>query len=444
VPAPQDDSWTLILGRLRAEQPPDIVDVWLAPLELDSFDTDTLALRAPSEHHAAYVRDFHLQLLVDAATIELGVPVRIRISAANGNARASTESSEGEGARVAPRHSGVDTTRTFEGFVVGPSNNFAHAAALGAAAGADTTNNPLLIYGPTGCGKTHLLSAIGNRVLERRPRTRVLYVTSESFVNEMIRAIQHRQMEEFRAKYRRSCDYLLLDDIQFLAGKERTQEEFFHTFNELIRSGGFIALTSDVQPSEIEGLEERLRSRFGSGLLADIGPTDPDTMCAIIHEKAKSHHIVVPAEVARVIADRVQTSVREAEGVVKKLSALHSFHHEPVTTSFVQKHCPDLFLSSQRIITPDMVIDAVARHHALKPSDIISDSKTANLARPRHIAMHLARELTDWSFPALGKIFRRDHSTIQYACRKVKKDLKTDADLRAKLEFIRLSIRGTP
>lgn len=442
MPASQHDPWTAILSRLRAEHPPETVEVWLTPLQFQAFDGTTLTLGAPSEYHAVYVRDFLKKLMIEAATIELAVPVSLAIIVLPDEPQVAPRPVQV--APPEPGQAGVDTTRRFEGFVVGPSNEFAYAAAMGASQGVDKSNNPLLIYGPTGCGKTHLLSAIGNRVLEKRPRTRVLYVTSESFVNEMIRAIQHREMEEFRSKYRRSCDYLLLDDIQFLAGKERTQEEFFHTFNDLIRNGSFVALTSDVPPSDIEGLEERLRSRFGSGLLADIGPTDPDTMCAIINKKAKIHHIELPAEVARQIAERVKTSVREAEGVVKKIAALHTFHRQPITKAFVQKYCPDLFVSSQRVITPENVIEAVARHHGLKATDLTSDSKTANLTRPRHIAMYLSRELTDYSFPALGKCFHRDHSTIQYACRKVAKDLKTDADLRSKVDFISASIRGVP
>jgi chromosomal replication initiator protein len=430
--------WSSLLAELRNHVPADGVEVWLDPLAVERWDASsrTLTLRAPSEHHASYVSDFLADTMCKVANDLHGAPLHLAFVHDE-----PTTVRFGQPAPTpapAPVPTGVDPTRTFDNYVEGSCNKFARASAINAAGGADRTNNPLLIYGPTGCGKTHLLSAIGNEVARRDDGARVLYVTSESFVNDMIRALQNRMMEEFRAKYRRSCDYLLIDDVQFLAGKERTQEEFFHTFNELISGGALIAMTSDVPPSEITGLEGRLRTRFGAGLIADIGPTDPETMRAIIQQKAADRNIEFPPEVSKLIADRHRGSVRDAEGAVNKLCALHTFFKKPITEAFLRENMPELFSAPRRTITIELIIEATARYHALKPEDLTGTSKTKTLTSPRHIAMYLARELTEASFPEIGKAFGgRDHSTVQYACKKITESLKTNSDLRVKIEIIR-------
>jgi chromosomal replication initiator protein len=438
VPANHSDPpahlWQTVLALLRSQHDPGQVEVWIAPLECRGFDGAILALRAPSDHHASYVRDFWLGRVVDAATEVWQAPVAVLVDHGPLALRVAPPAPP-----PVPVAAGIDASKTFENFVRGSCNEFAYSAAINAAGGIDASNNPLLIYAPTGCGKTHLLNAIGNRVLKAGKR--VLYVTSESFVNDMIRAIQHKQMEEFRAKYRRSYDYLLIDDVQFLAGKERTQEEFFHTFNELIAAGGYIALTSDVPPSEIPGLEDRLRTRFVAGLQADIGPTDPETMRAIINQKAAEQGVELPPEASTAIAARFKNSVREAEGSVKKLCALHAFYKQPITDAFMRNHMTELFLSPQRVITCEHVIEVTARYHGIKAADLTGPSKTKTLTRPRHIAMALARELTRASFPEIGKAFgNRDHSTIQHACKKVAHEINTDTDLRTKMDLIRDSL----
>lgn len=441
---PSRDPWPAILELCHNRFPDQDVRVWLDPLTFVSFHDDRLVLAAPSIHHRTYVNDFHQHQLTEATTAYFGRPIHIDVQTST-SPSVNGVSSRPESPTVPVRRiqsSGIDSTRTFDNFVVGKCNEFAHAASVGVAS-RESPYNPLLIYAPTGYGKTHLLSAIGNRIEQRIDGARVLYVTSESFVNEMIRAIQDRAMPEFRAKYRSSCDVLLVDDIQFLSGKERTQEEFFHTFNTLITSGKSIVLTSDVEPQNIPGLEERLRTRFAMGLIADIHAPDVETMCAILGVKAKDQHVELPSDVAHAIARHVGGSIREAEGTIKKLCALHAFHRAPITLEFLREHLSGLFTKPVRTITAEAVIEATARYHGLKPHDLTGNRKTRRLSMPRQIAMYLARELTDQSFPDLGKAFGgRDHSTVQYGCKKINKERKTNADLAHKIQLIRDGLLG--
>lgn len=433
--ARRSNLWPDVLTTLRATHPPETVDVWLEPLSLDSFDGQRAILNAPSDHHSTYVNDYLRSILRDGFTERVGRPVTVIVQSQPAHQPASAQRPD-RSQPPPPIPSSVDNTRTFENFVVGKCNEFAHAAASNVASGSGAYN-PLLIYAPTGYGKTHLLSAIGNRLTERPGGNRVLYVTSESFVNEMIRGIAHKGMEEFRSKYRQSCDVLLVDDIQFFSGKSRTQEEFFHTFNTLIGAGKIVVLTSDVEPRYIEGLEERLRTRFASGLIADIAAPDLETMCAILKTKAQERSVDLPTDVSEVIARQVASSIREAEGTIKKLCAMHTFHREPITIDFLHKHMSELFAVPERIVTVEAIIEATARYHGLTSAELTGKRKTKALVGPRHIAMFLARDLTDHSFPELGKIFRRDHATVQHGCKRIAKELKTNPDLSHKIELIK-------
>lgn len=429
--------WPDVLTHLRNHQPPVTVEVWLAPLEFQSFDGEKVHLLAPGDHHATYVNDFVLSELSEAFEKVLGRPIGVVVDGGAPEPIATASPTPAPAANPATPH-GVDMTRTFENFVVGKCNEFAHAAATNVASGSGKFN-PLLIYAPTGYGKTHLLSAIGNRLLQHHRDKRVIYVTSEAFVNEMIRGLSHRSMEEFRSKYRQSCDVLLIDDIQFFSGKTRTQEEFFHTFNTLVAAGKQIVLTSDVEPRLIAGLEERLRTRFASGLIADVNAPDLETMCAILQNKAEEQNVVLPTDVSEVIARQVASSIREAEGTIKKLCALHTFNREPITTDFLHKHMGELFTIPERVVTVQAIIDATARYHGLQSPDLTGSRKTRTLVVPRHIAMYLARELTDHSFPELGRMFGgRDHSTVQHGCKRISGELKKgNPDLQHKVDLIR-------
>jgi chromosomal replication initiator protein len=305
--------------------------------------------------------------------------------------------------------------------------------------------NPLFIYGATGLGKTHLMHAVANEILRHDAAARIVYVTSEEFMNEMINCLRYKRMEDFRAKYRRRATVLLVDDIQFLSGKDRTQEEFFHTFNALQVAGRQIVLTADVLPRNIEKLEPRLRTRFEGGLLADMQAPDKETLLAILWQKSDGHGLVIPRDLADAIANQVAGNIRELEGILNRLAALKSFYNERLTLEFARKHLPNIFQPAPTRITVAGIIEAVARFHSLRSADITGAKRTRTLTRPRHIAMYMARKHTNLSYPELGREFGgRDHSTIQHGCRKVEGELRDDADLAYKIRLIEqsLSIRS--
>jgi chromosomal replication initiator protein len=331
--------------------------------------------------------------------------------------------------------------KTFENFVVGSCNKFAHAASLAVTDFPGTHYNPLFVYGDTGLGKTHLLHAIGNAVRAENPRARVVYTTTEVFVNQLINALRFKRMEEFRNTYRQTVDCLLIDDIQFLSGKDRSQEEFFHTFQALQGSGRQIIITADVLPKEIDKLAPRLRSRFEGGLLADIQPPDLETMVAILREKADELDIKLPNDVSLWVASRVRCNIREAEGALKRLGALSSFFSTPLDIDFCKEHLSALYPERIMAPTPDRVMEVVARFYNIRVSDLKGRRKVKGIARPRQIAMHLTRSHTELSFPDIGRAFGgRDHSTVQYACKKVKVNLKKDPNLREVMRTLQSSL----
>jgi chromosomal replication initiator protein len=330
-----------------------------------------------------------------------------------------------------------DPKYTFETFVVGASNQFAHASAYAVSENPARQYNPLFLYSSPGLGKTHLLHAIANHVLGKNPNFRVLYISAERFVNELIESIQHNKMSQFRSRYRDSYDVILFDDIQFIAGKEKTEEEFFHTFNALHSSKRQIVVTSDRPPKEIEGLEERLRTRFEWGLIADITPPEIETRIAILKAKAERDDIYLPDDVATFIATYVKSNVRELEGVLIKLQA-----HASLTGSELSL---DLAKQQLRFVVPDQssnytiesIQSAVAKHYKLKGSDFKSNSKLRSIARPRQIAMYLIRKYTTLGFKEIGNYFGgRDHTTIMHACREIEKKMDHDHDIKEAVESI--------
>lgn len=331
----------------------------------------------------------------------------------------------------------LPSDKTFEHFVVGACNQFAHAAARSVADDSGVIRyNPLFIYGGTGLGKTHLMVAVGHQRLQAAPSTRVLYVTGEQFTNELIDSIRFKQMTEFRNKYRRDTDLLLMDDVQFITGKERTQEELFHTFEWLRERGRQIVFTADVLPREIRGFEPRLRTRFESGMLADIQPPDQETLIAILHEKAESVGRPIPPDVASYVAARVRGSIREIEGVVHKLSALSSLYGQNPTLAFVRAHLGNVLPDGPPRPEADDILVEVASAFSVQVSQLLGRSKVRDIVRPRHVAMFLVRKHTGASFPAIGRRFRRDHTTVQNGCRKIEYALQTDMELRQTIHTI--------
>lgn len=331
---------------------------------------------------------------------------------------------------------------TFDSFVVGKCNEFAHAAALAVADAPGSGHNPLFVYGGVGLGKTHLMHAIGNRVSRAMPALGVHYLTGQQFLDGMVRSFQDHTHQAFRDRFCFEVDVLLLDDVQFIAGRERTQEEVFYIF-ELMRSAGKqIVLAADQPPQEIGKLEPRLRTRFACGLIADVQPPDVETMTAILAKKAEAMHLSLPSEVQYAIAQRVRNNVRDLEGVINRLGAMHNFYGRPITMSFLQERMAEVLPPEAPPPSADEIIHRVAEHYHIRPADIRGDRRPQNIAHPRQLAMYLARTVSHLSFPEIGRAFERDNSTVQYACKKVAGEVRRDANLKAEVALLERLVRG--
>ena len=333
-----------------------------------------------------------------------------------------------------PRVPGFNPRYIFETFVVGSSNQFAHAASRAVAEAPSRSYNPLFLYGGVGLGKTHLLNAIGHQIRSKSPHLRVMYLAAEQFVNDLISSLRFNRMPSFRERYR-NIDILLVDDIQFLANKERTQEEFFHTFNTLYTSQKQIILSSDSSPRDIPALEERLRSRFEWGLIADIQSPDLETKVAILRRKAESEHVNLPDDVALFIARQVRSNIRELEGLLNRVLAFSSLTGKPLSLELAQETLRDILPAEARRTSPGEIIKHVAHHYGLKVSEIKSRKNTQLIVFPRQVAMYLCKKLTGTSFPEIGKQFNdKHHSTVMYSVEKIEKLRATDRDLDRTLE----------
>lgn len=334
----------------------------------------------------------------------------------------------------------------FENFVVGNSNKYAHAAALAVAESPSEAYNPLFIYGGSGLGKTHLMHAIGIYLLENNPKLNVLYVSSEMFTNELIKALNTHKMNEFKSKYRKA-DVLLIDDIQFLEGKESTQEEFFHTFNSLYDSNKQIIISSDKAPNKLVNLEERLRSRFQWNLIADIQPADYETRVAILLKKSENMGINTDEnpeiyDVACMIAEKIKDNIRELEGALIRVVSFSQLLNEKLDKNFTKRTLKDIFSNVERTVTPEKIKKTVCKYYGIKITDIESSKKTNNIAFPRQIAMYLIREMTDYSLPKIGQFFGGKHyTTVLYACEKIDDELSMDKNLREVIENIKEEIK---
>ncbi|UUM11470.1 chromosomal replication initiator protein DnaA [Clostridiaceae bacterium HFYG-1003] len=326
---------------------------------------------------------------------------------------------------------------TFETFVIGNSNRFAHAACLAVADSPNETYNPLFIYGGVGLGKTHLMHAIGHRIKEKNRNARVVYVSSEKFMNEMIHSIQNNSNEAFREKYRKNVDVILIDDIQFIAGKESTQQELFHTFNELKDSNKQIILSSDRPPNEIPTLEDRLRTRFASGLIADIEAPDFETRVAILKKKAEADKISVPDDILIYIATKIKSNIRELEGALIRVMAYARLTDEAITVDLATEALKDLVSESRnRELSVELIQEVVANYYNLSVDDLKGQRRTRNVAMPRQIAMYLSRTLTSTSLPKIGEEFNKDHTTVMHAYTKIHEALASDSALKTTVDNI--------
>jgi len=331
----------------------------------------------------------------------------------------------------------LDPKYTFETFVVGNNNRFAHAAAIAVGDKPGESYNPLFLYGGVGLGKTHLMHAIGNRILQNNRSAKILYVTSEKFTNQLINAIKDNKNEVFRNKYR-TIDVLLIDDIQFIAGKERVQEEFFHTFNALYEDKKQIIISSDKPPREIKFLEDRLKSRFEWGLLADISCPDYETRLAILRKKAQEEKILVDDQILANIANKIDSNIRELEGVFNTIIATASLTHTPITLELAEKTINEVKSASEKVLSSDFVKETVAKYFNINKDDLASNKRSNEIAFPRQIAMYLCREVANMSYPKIGEDFgNRDHSTVMHACKKIEKEVKDKNNTRLIVESVK-------
>lgn len=439
--------WNQLLQSMNRHIGHQNVEIWLKSARPIRVEEGFFTIQLPNTYYRDWIKDNFENILEKEASALLGQAISLNYEFQNSG---QSEFSHGRSTPTEVREtsmtnesvsSGLNKTQTFESFVIGECNKFAHAAASAVADFPAQQYNPLFIYGSTGLGKTHLMHAVGNEILSRHPDARVMYVTAEDFMNEMINCLRHKRMEEFRNKYRKKATVLLMDDIQFLSGKDRTQEEFFHTFNALQTSGRQIILTSDVTPKDIEKLEPRLRTRFEGGLLADMQAPDNETLLAILWQKSDQLRLTIPSDLANVIANRVSGNIRELEGILNRLAALYNFYNEPLTLDFCRNRLPNIFTSSSPTLSVVAIIEAVARFHNIRSADITGKRRTRTLTAPRHIAMFLSRKHTSLSYPELGREFGgRDHSTIQHGCRKVEQDTSNNADLAYKVKLIEQSL----
>ena len=451
------EKWDEIIHKLKIEY--DILDVsfktWIMPLEVCDIKEDVVFIKVPLKAYIDIITKKYLLSLKVCIAEVIGQEYDVQLVAAEDFIEESvSESSYNnkvnkndifEQANLNPKY-------TFDTFVVGKNNNFAHAASLAVAESPGEIYNPLFLYGGVGLGKTHLKHSIAHFILERDPSKKILYVTSETFTNELIDALKSGKtsggnesaMTSFRDKYR-NIDVLLVDDIQFIIGKESTQEEFFHTFNHLHSLGKHIIISSDKPPKDIETLEARLRTRFEWGLIADISSPDYETRMAILRKKEEldalqRYHI--PNEVMQYIATNVKSNIRELEGSLNKLIALHKLKKEDINITLAAEALKDIISPNEsRQITPELIIDIVAEHYSITIQDLKSGKRSSNIAIPRQIAMYLCREMTDVPLKAIGSILGgRDHSTVSYGIEKVADDVKTDEALCNTIDIIKKKI----
>ncbi|NJD03936.1 MAG: chromosomal replication initiator protein DnaA [Ruminiclostridium sp.] len=435
--------WPRALELLKNELTEISFNTWIKTIEPLALNSNSIELGAPTDfnkgilesRYAALIRNAIKQISSKEYNINIVVPTqetakRNQQNMENGNSEDVTFSI------LNPKY-------TFDTFVIGNSNRLAHAASVAVAESPAKAYNPLFLYGGVGLGKTHLMHAIGHYILTQNPASKVIYVSSEKFTNELINAIKDDRNEEFRSKYR-NIDVLLIDDIQFIGGKERTQEEFFHTFNALYEANKQIIISSDRSPKEITTLEERLRSRFEWGLTADIQTPDVETRIAILKKKAQQEKLYIPNDVMEFIADKVASNIRELEGALNKVIAYSSLTENEISVDLATEALKEIIsASNSRVINSMMIIDTVSRYFDIRQDEFKSKKRNREISFPRQIAMYLCRDLTDLSLPKIGDAFGgRDHTTVIHAIEKITEDLKNNTEIRRTIDELKRNITG--
>ncbi len=470
--------WETVKCDFKGLFPEDVYQMWFDPITCLSFDEDAMTLGVPNDFAAIWIHDNYLDLItqrlrlnagrmitVSLKKVELSAPAAARHAAhsarhgvaaqqielpvelppsAEPAAPRSRSTGKARNSRIEERAITAGTLNprnTFATFVVGSNNQMAHAASLAVAQSPGEAYNPLFIYGDTGLGKTHLMHAIGHAILASKPDAKIAYLSTEKFTNEFIQALQENGLTKFRQRYR-NVDVLLIDDVQFLAGKERIQEEFFHTFNDLHEQGKQVVLTSDRRASEIQKLEARLVSRFEWGLPADIQPPDYETRVAILRTKATSLRFEIPAAVLQFIAQNISKNVRRLEGALIKIASYANLTHKPIDLPTTEMLLQDVLMEqAQNLLTIETIQKKVADHYQIRHSDMTSKRRPANIAIPRQIAMYLTRQLTKHSLQEIGDAFGgRDHGTVIHACKAVENMVEQDSSMKGTLDYLKTQL----
>jgi len=427
--------WNYCLERLEGELSPQQFNTWVRPLQVEEQDS-TITLLAPNRFVKDWVQDQYfdkISLILSEKESYSNYSLLLEVGCQNKpvpTIKQEQTKTPTTNTKRNQRSSNLNPTFTFDSFVEGKSNQLAKAASIQVAENPGESYNPLFIYGGVGLGKTHLMHAVGHAILQKKNNSNVVYLHSERFVADMVRALQHNAINEFK-RYYRSVDALLIDDIQFFARKDRSQEELFHTFNALLEGGRQMILTCDRYPKEINGLEERLKSRFGWGLTVAVEPPELETRVAILMTKASQAKIELPPDAAFFIAQRIRSNVRELEGALKRVIANAHFTSRPIDVELIKESLKDLLALQDRQVSMDNIQRTVAEYYKIKVADLMSRRRSRSVARPRQVAMALSKELTNHSLPEIGDSFGgRDHTTVLHGCRKIKELRETNSDIR--------------
>ena len=434
----KEDLLTKAKDLLKAETTSISYATWIKNLEIESVNDNKIVLVALSKIQKDAIETRLYDLICNTFNFITNKTCDIKIIVKDESSREEYEEEQVNYTSTENySNSNLNPKYTFDNFVIGNSNKFAQAAAVAVSESPVTAYNPLFIYGGVGLGKTHLMHAIGNSILRKNKNSNILYVTSEKFTNQLINSIKDNNVAQFKEKYR-NVDVLLIDDIQFIAGKERIQEEFFHTFNPLHESGKQIILSSDKPPKDIPLLEDRLKSRFEWGLIADISNPDYETRLAILRKKAQLDNIIVDDEILSNIATRIDSNIRELEGTLNKLIATSSLTNSPITIEMAERAIKDIVAQQEKVISSEFIQDTVAKYFNISAKDLRGSKRSNDIAFPRQIAMYLCRNVAQMSLPQIGKDFgKRDHTTVMHACNKIESDIKENSNTKLIVESVK-------
>ncbi len=436
------DLWNRAKELLKEETSIITYETWIQPLEIKSVNDNVIVLLATNPYQREKVENIYLDLITNTFNFITNKKCQIFIKLAMEDTEVLNPMPNIENNKVFLA-SGLNPKYTFNTFVVGGNNKFAQAAAMGVAETPGSKYNPFFIWGGVGLGKTHLMHAIGNQILRNNPNAKILYVTSENFMNQLINALKEQATEKFREKYR-NIDVLLIDDIQFIADKRSTQEEFFHTFNALYEAGKQIVLSSDKPPKDIELLEERLKSRFDWGITADILAPDYETRLAILRKKTQLDNILINDDILSTIATRVDSNIRELEGILNKLVAKASLTNSPITMEMAERAINDIVTMQDKVISSEYVQEVVGKYFDVSPQDLKGSKRSNDVTFPRQIAMYLCRNVAQMSLPQIGNDFgKRDHTTVMHACNKIEKEIGTNSNTKLIVESVKKILLST-